>query len=96
MHQHIFGVVKKAQRDMTYRPIVNKSNFHHGLKLAVLDSIRQVEVLYLLDKVMIQPACFFGACCAMEVGLGALFGFCQQSKLGYWLSHKLLVFFLSL
>lgn len=66
---------------MTYRPIVDKSNFHHGLKLAVLDSIRQIEVLDLLHKVMVQPARFFGVCCAMEIGLGALFGFCQQGKL---------------
>lgn len=92
MHQHTFGVIKKSQRNMTYRPIVDKSNFHHGLKFAVLDSILYVEVLYLLDKVVIQPACFFGVCCAMEVGLGALFGLCQQSKLGYWLSHKLFIF----
>lgn len=61
---------------MTYRSIVNKSNFHHGLKLAVLDSICQVEILHLLDKVMIQPTRFFGVCCAVEIGLGALFGFC--------------------
>lgn len=38
---------------MTYRTIVDQSNLHHGLELAILDFLLPKPALYLLNKIMI-------------------------------------------
>lgn len=51
--------------------IIDKSNLHHGLKYAILDLFRVVELLYSSEKAIVELPCFVTASCTMEIRLVA-------------------------
>lgn len=53
----------------TYRPVIHKGNFHHGLEHAIFYPVRLEFLLDLLEEVVIEILRLVTAHGSMEIGL---------------------------
>lgn len=56
----------------TYRSIIDQRYIHHGRKHTILDFVRSIEILYLLEEGLIEGLGFEAACGLVKIGLVAL------------------------
>jgi hypothetical protein len=68
----------------TYRPIVDERNVHHGSKEPILDLLRFVCFLHVIEKSLIELLGFKSTCGLMKARLAALLHGCKERKLRDW------------